>query len=86
VSNLERAGYLERYTDPADGKARLVRLTARGRQLMDRIEAVALSIEQEWARDVGVRRLEVLRATLVDLRAARQRQAPGREVKARHGG
>ncbi|MBV9452037.1 MAG: MarR family transcriptional regulator [Streptosporangiaceae bacterium] len=75
ISHLERAGYLERYTDPADRNARLVRLTERGRKLMQRMEAIAASIEREWAREIGARRLDELRATLADLGAARQRQA-----------
>jgi len=70
LSHLERAGYLERYTDPAG--ARLVALTDSGHTLMDHIRAVAATIEREWAQDVGVRRLEELRSTLTDLQAARQ--------------
>jgi DNA-binding MarR family transcriptional regulator len=75
LSHLEQAGYLERYTDPANHNARLIRLTRRGRQLMSHIEAVATAAEQEWARDIGTRRLEELRATLADLRAARHGRA-----------
>jgi len=78
IGHLEQSGYLERYTDPADRNARLVRLTERGRRLMGRIEAVAASVEQEWARDIGAQRLEELRAILTDLRASRPRQ-PRRE-------
>jgi DNA-binding MarR family transcriptional regulator len=70
LRHLERAGYLERYTDPAG--ARLVALTDSGHTLMDHIQAVAATIEREWAQDVGVRRLEELRSTLTDLQAARQ--------------
>ena len=33
VDHLERSGYVERVPDPADGRARLVRLTDRGREL-----------------------------------------------------
>ena len=36
VSNLERAGYVERAPDPTDGRAILVRATARGARLMAR--------------------------------------------------
>ena len=75
ITHLEQAGYLERYTDPADRNARLVRLTERGRELMLRMEAIAASIEREWAREVGAQRLEELRAILAHLGAARQRQA-----------
>ncbi len=74
VSHLERAGYLERYTDPADRNARLIRLTGRGRRLYERIAAVAATIEAEWAQQVGAPRLEELRATLSDLLTHRQGQ------------
>ena len=74
VSHLERAGYLERYTDPADRNARLIRLTERGRRLYERIETVAAAIEAEWAQQVGAQRLEELRATLSDLLRHRQGQ------------
>ena len=75
VSHLERAGYLERYTDPADPNARLIRLTDRGRRLYERIEAVAATIEAEWAEQVGAQRIAELRATLSDLLMHRQGQA-----------
>ena len=74
ISHLERAGYLERYTDPADPNARLIRLTERGRRLYERIEAVAATIEAEWAGQVGAQRLEDLRSTLGDLLMRRQGQ------------
>ena len=32
VDSLERSGYVERVPDPLDGRARLVRITARGRE------------------------------------------------------
>jgi DNA-binding MarR family transcriptional regulator len=72
VSHLEWAGYLERYTDPAGGTTRLVRLTGRGQQLYEHIEAVATAVEAEWAQQIGARRLEDMRTTLGDLLAARQ--------------
>jgi DNA-binding MarR family transcriptional regulator len=77
VSHLERAGYLERYTDPADQSSRLIRLTDGGRRLYERIEAVAAAIEAEWAEQVGSQRLEELRATLSDLLTHRQGQRHG---------
>ena len=74
VSHLERAGYLERYSDPADRNSRLIRLTERGRRLYERIEAVAATIEAEWAEQVGTQRLEELRSTLGDLLLHRRGQ------------
>jgi DNA-binding MarR family transcriptional regulator len=78
VSHLEQAGYLERYTDPPGGNMRLLRLTERGRRLYKRIEAVAATVEAEWAQQVGTERLAELRAILGDLTIARQGQ-PARQ-------
>jgi DNA-binding MarR family transcriptional regulator len=74
VSHLERAGYTERYADPAGGNARLLRLTGRGRELYERIEAVAATVEAEWAQRIGSGSVEELRTILTDLLAARQDQ------------
>src|SRR5438105_6218557 len=71
ISHLERAGYIERYAEPAGGNARLIRLTRRGRQLYERMEAVAATVEAEWAQQIGAGRLEELRTILADLLAAR---------------
>ena len=72
ITHLEQAGYVERYTDPANAGARLVRLTGRGRVLYHRIEATAVAVEAEWAEQIGAQRLADLRATLTDLLAARR--------------
>ena len=45
-----------------------------GRRLYERIEALAATIEAEWAEQVGARRLEELRATLSDLLIHREGQ------------
>ena len=79
VSHLERAGYLERYAEPSGGSRRLLRLTESGRRLYGRIEAVAATVEAEWAQQVGPGRLEDLRAILSDLLTAR----PNRPAKQR---
>jgi DNA-binding MarR family transcriptional regulator len=48
VSVLEQRGYLERRPDPGDGRARIVRLTARGRQMARRAIKEMAAIEAEW--------------------------------------
>jgi DNA-binding MarR family transcriptional regulator len=45
LRRLERAGLIERRPDPGDGRGRLVRLTARGRKLVDEIAARHLENE-----------------------------------------
>lgn len=68
VGDLEVGGYVERVPDPTDRRARLIRITPRGRDAV----AVALveqrRIEAEWEARLGPRRMADLRATLEDLR------------------
>jgi DNA-binding MarR family transcriptional regulator len=46
LHRLERAGLIERRPDPGDGRGRLVRLTARGRKLVDEIAPLHLENEE----------------------------------------
>ncbi|MCA1823486.1 MAG: MarR family winged helix-turn-helix transcriptional regulator [Mycobacteriales bacterium] len=69
VEHLEQAGYVERVPDPSDGRARLVRFTARGwQQVEDALDIIA-GIEAELGVAVGPRRMAALRRTLGDLGA-----------------
>lgn len=53
VDDLEAHGYVERAPDPADRRAKVVRLTARGRQLDDTVRAVIRQIEADWSTRLG---------------------------------
>jgi DNA-binding MarR family transcriptional regulator len=53
VDDLEALGYVERVPDPADRRAKLVRLTSRGRAVDDTVRAVIRHIEADWARRLG---------------------------------
>jgi DNA-binding MarR family transcriptional regulator len=53
LRHLERCGYLHCRPDPEDGRARLVRLTARGRQLDAAVRVHAAAAELELARELG---------------------------------
>lgn len=66
LASLERRGYIERHAGP-NSAARIVRLTARGRQMVAPIRACVAEIEQEWAAHLGAQRFKVLRDTLHDL-------------------
>jgi DNA-binding MarR family transcriptional regulator len=46
LHRLERAGLIDRRPDPGDGRGRLVRLTARGRRLVDEIAPIHLENEE----------------------------------------
>jgi DNA-binding MarR family transcriptional regulator len=75
VAHLERHGYVERVPDPADGRAKLVRATARGRE----VYAVARGLIGEYDRyldaALGAGEVRRLRALLEALNAALR--APG---------
>jgi DNA-binding MarR family transcriptional regulator len=64
VDSLERAGYVERVPDPTDGRARLVRLTARGEAVIPIARAEEQRIEREWEEYLGPRRMAQLRDAL----------------------
>jgi DNA-binding MarR family transcriptional regulator len=50
VTELEQLGYLERRPDPADGRAKLIFPTVRGRHALDDAGDRVAEIEQTWAR------------------------------------
>ncbi|MGW0162450.1 MarR family winged helix-turn-helix transcriptional regulator [Mycobacterium sp. NPDC003323] len=68
VDQLERAGYVERIPDPADARARLVTLSARGRRLC-RLAATELArVESQWREHLGDTEFGRLRQLLLQLR------------------
>lgn len=68
VDQLEERGYVERVPDPRDARARLVRLTALGRDIVEVARPVQQSIEAEWVEHLGLARAQELYATLAELR------------------
>jgi DNA-binding MarR family transcriptional regulator len=68
VDQLERAGYVERVPDPADGRARLVRVAERGLRSVEASRSIVAEVEAEWTAHVGERRMAQLRGILTDLR------------------
>jgi len=75
VAALEERGFVERTADPKDGRAQIVRPTARAeaafriaRRELDRIEA-------EWVELLGEARFKALAKSLESLDAWRQRSA-----------
>src|ERR1700712_5384698 len=49
VEQLEAAGYVDRVPDPADGRARLVRLTPRAERVVEAANAEVEQVLAEWA-------------------------------------
>ncbi len=67
VAELEALGYLERTTDPTDGRARLVRLSVRGWDVTRVAEGIIARIEADWAQRLGAAQHAELRRRLIDL-------------------
>jgi len=67
VDDLEARGYLERVPDPTDARAKSVRLTDKGRELMQVSQRISRRIEAEWAARVGEHHLQQLRRRLADV-------------------
>jgi DNA-binding MarR family transcriptional regulator len=68
VDQLEGAGYVQRVPDPADGRARLVRIAERGAQSVEVSRRIVAEVEAEWTAHVGEARMLQLRRILTDLR------------------
>jgi DNA-binding MarR family transcriptional regulator len=67
VRDLETLGYVERISDPTDGRAQVIRYTDKGRDA-DGIGVEAIrEIERRWSMEVGDERMAVLRAVLEEI-------------------
>jgi DNA-binding MarR family transcriptional regulator len=71
TSDLEQRGYLERVPDPADGRAKIIRLTNRGREAQAIGRGLIEDIERDWAERFGTEHLAALRAALETITAER---------------
>ena len=76
VSDLEQRGYVERVPDPDDGRAKIIRLTARGRAAQSMGRVLIDDIEREWAERYGEEGVAALRETLESVAAERLGAVP----------
>lgn len=76
VAELEDLGYLERAPDPTDGRAKVVRLSARGWEITRVAETAIVEIEATWARQIGAEGYANLRRRLIDLTLALEMEEP----------
>jgi DNA-binding MarR family transcriptional regulator len=68
IDELERSGYVVRTTDPADARARLITLSARGEKLCSAAAVEVAKVEDEWRAHVGPVAYRRLREMLMSLR------------------
>jgi DNA-binding MarR family transcriptional regulator len=64
VDDLESLGYMRRVADPVDSRAKVVRLTARGRGAAAECRRVVQAVEKQAVGVLGDRRYELLRESL----------------------
>jgi DNA-binding MarR family transcriptional regulator len=64
LGELQRLGFVEIVADPADGRARLVRLTASGEAAYGHGHDVLAFYEAELAKRIGARQVRAVRAGL----------------------
>jgi DNA-binding MarR family transcriptional regulator len=76
LRDLEHRGYLQRHIDPSDNRARIVRLTARGKRLHKVAVGIHAQVEDEWAREIGTREFAKLRDKLSRLAESSNRPVP----------
>src|SRR5438309_2594768 len=67
VDELEERGYVRRVPDPEDGRAKLVRLTARGRNYVAEARRTMAGVESRARRQLGWRRYAAFRGALEEL-------------------
>jgi DNA-binding MarR family transcriptional regulator len=76
TSDLEQRGYVERVPDPSDGRAKIIRLTERGRAAQALGVGLIDEIEQEWAERFGAEHVAALREALEAITGERAGAVP----------
>jgi len=64
VDELQERGYVRRVPDPEDARAKIVRLTARGRRYATDVRRAVAAIESRMRRDLGHRGYAAMREGL----------------------
>jgi DNA-binding MarR family transcriptional regulator len=82
VDELQQLGYVERAPDPIDGRAKIIRLTKRGRDARRAALRIFDDIEREWADRFGEDRIAELREILMAIAAEDSVAPPAERVAA----
>ena len=64
LRSLEALGYIARSDAPDEGRARMVRLTKRGRAVYTKIHDILRDIERQWIAELGPKQFADLKALL----------------------
>jgi DNA-binding MarR family transcriptional regulator len=67
VDEVERLGFVERVRDPLDGRAKIVKFTAKGHALMKAGTRVGTSVQQEYSALIGEKKMQRLHDLLDEL-------------------
>jgi DNA-binding MarR family transcriptional regulator len=65
LRSLEALGYIARSDVPDEGRARIVRLTKRGRAAYVKIHGILRDIEREWSAELGPKQFTQLKELLL---------------------
>jgi DNA-binding MarR family transcriptional regulator len=65
LRSLEGIGYLARSDAPDEGRARIVRLTKRGRAAYAKVHEILRDIEREWSAELGPKQFIQLKELLL---------------------
>ena len=71
VDDLAQLGYLERYPDPTDKRAKLIRLTEKGLEAQRIGFSLFAKLEEDWAEVFGADRIGALRSLLEEVALAK---------------
>jgi DNA-binding MarR family transcriptional regulator len=71
VDDLSGLGYLERYPDPTDRRAKLIRLTDKGLEAQRIGFSLFAELEKDWAEAFGADRIGALRTLLEEVALAK---------------
>ena len=67
LDRLEAAGLVERLPDPADRRAKLIRLTPNAANIVRRIRAIGKAVREDAERGIDPAVVETLRLTLLQM-------------------
>ena len=69
IHELELLGYIKRFPDPTDGRAKLVRFSGRGLEFVSQLPEILHNSEQEIAARISDKEFKTLRKVLLHLAA-----------------